>query len=46
MPIQAPGVLRAAGPARRRVAAEEAAALFCGKSGEGYRFCRPEVERR
>jgi hypothetical protein len=45
VPIQAPRVLRAAGPARRKTAAEEAAALFCGKSGGGYWFCRPEVER-
>jgi len=30
---EAPRVLRAAGPARRRAAAEEAAAPFCGKIG-------------
>jgi len=35
----------AAGPAPRKVAAEEEAALFCGKIGGGYRFCHPGSER-
>ncbi|MCP1393342.1 MAG: hypothetical protein J5I35_11420 [Methanothrix harundinacea] len=36
----------AAGPPPPRAALEEGTALFCGKSGGGYRFCHPEVERR
>jgi len=45
-PVEANVEGGAAGPARRRAAAEEAAAPVCGKSGESYRLWRPEVERR